>query len=135
MEFIKLKNFQGIPYNRKNSAVKVRIPNDQPIPNKITLTLSVTSDALDATYKYSSAKMDQTGIQFTHFLYENLTKFSQFQYLQWKIDKIKSKLLLTQLAKQGARASRQASSKLESPLSTAPSQKIWKFMVLELRLV
>lgn len=52
MEFIKLKNFQGIHYNCENSAVKVRFLNDYPIPNKITLTLSVTSDALDVTYKY-----------------------------------------------------------------------------------
>ena len=49
MEFIKLKNFQGIHYNCENSAVKVRFLNDYPIPNKITLTLSVTSDALDVT--------------------------------------------------------------------------------------
>ena len=95
MEFIKLKNFQGIHYNCENTAVKVRIPNIYPIPNKINLTLLVTSDALDAKYKYSIAKMDQTEIQFNHFLYENLTNILKFQYLQWKIDKIKSKLLLT----------------------------------------
>ena len=133
MEFIKLKNFQGIHYNCENTAVKVRVPNDQPVPNKITLTLSVTLDALDATYEYSSAKMDQTGIEFTHFLYENLTNILKFQYLQWKIDKIKSKLLLTQWKTVCARDGGREHSKLESPLSNALSQKIWKFMVLELQ--
>ena len=52
MEFIKLKNFQGIPYNRKNSAVKVIQFKTELYAIANIFTILVNLDALDVTCEY-----------------------------------------------------------------------------------
>lgn len=52
MEFIKLKNFQGIPYNRKNSAVKFTQFKTELFAIANIFTIRVDLDALDVTCEY-----------------------------------------------------------------------------------